>query len=200
MTKYVLNSGNLKSYPEKQKLFFAECLEGLGSNPTILIVMFSRPREYWEQTFSKYENTLNDFAPDGVTASFEMANPDRFEDQVENNDVIYIIGGDDYLLRFWLDKFDVPNIWEGKVVATSSAGSDVLVKHFWTCDWRKPMDGLGILPIKFIPHYNSAYGSDDPYRGAIDWGNAKIELEEYGDTDLPIHALEEGDFIVVEKL
>lgn len=199
MTKYVLNSGNLKSYPEKQTKFFAEFVKGLGSNPKILIVMFSRPREYWEQTFYKYENTLNDFAPDGVTASFEMANPDRFEDQVENNDVIYIIGGDDYLLRFWLDKFDVPNIWEGKVVATSSAGSDVMVKHFWTCDWRKVMDGLGILPIKFIPHYNSIYGSDDPYRGSIDWEKAMRKLEEYGDKDLPVHALEEGDYIVIEQ-
>ena len=60
------------------------------------------------------------------------------------------------------------------------------------------MDGLGILPIKFIPHYKSNWGSDDP-RGSIDWEAALRELEEYGDASLPIHALEEGEYIVIEK-
>jgi hypothetical protein len=61
------------------------------------------------------------------------------------------------------------------------------------------MDGMGILPIKFIPHYNSAYGSDDPYRGRIDWKQAKNELMHYGDESLPIYAVEEGDFVVFEQ-
>lgn len=162
MTKYVLNSGNTTQYPQKQKVFFAEILKGLGAQPKILIVLFSRPREYWEQTFQKYQSDTKNVLPQGVSASFEMATPDAFVQQIKNADVVYALGGDDYLLRFWFDKFDLPAIWEGKVVAGSSAGSDVLVKHFWTCDWRKNMDGLGILPIKFIPHFNSEYGADAP--------------------------------------
>ena len=39
---------------------------------------------------------------------------------------------------------------------------------------------------------------DDP-RGPIDWGKAHEELAEFGDKNLPIHALEEGDFIVFKK-
>lgn len=199
MTKYVLNSGNTSQYPEKQKAFFAEILKDLSTHPKILIVLFSRPREYWEETFQKYESTTKDALPDGIEAIFEMAMPDTFALQVENTDVVYVLGGDDYLLRFWFDKFDIPNIWENKVVAGSSAGSDIMVKHFWTCDWRKNMDGLGILPIKFIPHYNSSYGANDPYRGSIDWEQAKDELKHYGDENLPIHAVEEGDFIVIKQ-
>lgn len=198
MTKYVLNSGNIKSYPDKQKKFFAEFVKGLGSKPKILIVLFSRPREIWEETYQGYETTMNDSAPDGVKAEFEMAVPDKFKQQVKTCDVVYILGGDDVLLRSWLEKYDLPKLWEGKVIATSSAGSDILVKHFWTCDWRKNMDGLGIIPIKFIPHYNSDYGSDVPYRGPIDWGQAREELAEYGDKSLPIYAIEEGDFEVFE--
>lgn len=83
-------------------------------------------------------------------------------------------------------------------MAASSAGSDALVDSFWTCDWRKPLKGLGILPIKFIPHYKSDYGTDDP-RGVIDWKVAMDELKVFSDETLPIHALEEGDFIVLEK-
>jgi hypothetical protein len=84
------------------------------------------------------------------------------------------------------------------VVIGSSAGSNALVKCFWTCDWRQVKEGLGILPIKFIPHYKSAYGEGDP-RGPIDWIQAYNELAEYGDQSLPIHALEEGDFIIIDN-
>lgn len=199
MTKYVLNSGNTSQYPNKQKAFFAEILKGLGTRPKILIVLFSRPREYWEETFKKYESATKNAVSDGIEAVFEMAMPDTFARQVENNDVVYVLGGDDYLLRFWFDKYDLPAIWEGKVIAGSSAGSSILVRHFWTCDWRENMDGLGILPIKFIPHYNSNYGTDDPCRGSTNWEQAKDELKHYGDENIPIYAVEEGDFIVFEQ-
>lgn len=59
------------------------------------------------------------------------------------------------------------------------------------------MDGMGILPIKFIAHFNSEYGITDP-RGPIDWKIAKIELENFGDRNLPVYALEEGEFEVFE--
>ena len=105
--------------------------------------------------------------------------------------------GDDHLLQYWLRKFDLPKIWDGKVVATSSAGSDAMVKYFWTCDWRKNMDGLGILPIKFLPHFKSAYGDDDS-RGPIEWDGAYEELKKYKE-DLPIYALKEGEFVVINQ-
>jgi hypothetical protein len=97
-----------------------------------------------------------------------------------------------------LKQFNIPVVWDGKVVATNSASSDALSKHFWTCDWRKNMDGLDILPIKFLPHFNSDYGNNDPL-GPIDWAKSYKELESYGDKNLPIYALEEGDFVVIEQ-
>ena len=60
------------------------------------------------------------------------------------------------------------------------------------------MDGLGILPIKFLAHYKSEYGADDP-RGPINWESALEELKNYGDTSLPVHALKEGGYVVIEK-
>ena len=60
------------------------------------------------------------------------------------------------------------------------------------------MDGLGILPVKFFSHYQSDYGNDNP-RDPIDWQKGYEELKNYGDTSLPIHALKEGEFIVIEK-
>lgn len=91
-----------------------------------------------------------------------------------------------------------PALFKDKIVATNSASSDMFATHHWTCDWRACADGLGILPIKFIPHYQSEVSKDDP-RGPIDWQKAYDDLAKYGDTSLPIHALKEGEFIVVEE-
>lgn len=198
MTKYVLNSGGIRNNPGKAKEFFAEIVKGLGPKPKMLITQFSQPRENWELKFAEYESSMNDSMPDGVEAQFELAFPDQFEEQVKRSDIIYMNGGDDHLIRYWLEQYDLPKLWEGKVVAGSSAGSGVLVAHYWTCDWRKLGDGLGIVPIKFLPHYNSNYGTDDPYRGPVDWDKGLSELQKYGDTNLPVHALGEGEFVVVE--
>ena len=196
MTKYVLNSGGLRNEPALAKAFFAEVLKDLGEKPKFLICNFAKPREDWEEAFT--QDTNMDCLPDGVNPEFELAFPDTFEDQIKNCDAIYIHGGDDHLLQYWLRQFDLPAIWDGKVVATNSASSHALAKHFWTCDWRQTKDGLGILPIKFLAHYQSDFGANDP-RGPIDWEKALEELKQYGDSSLPIHALKEGEFVVVEQ-
>lgn len=98
-------------------------------------------------------------------------------------------------MQYWMRQFDIPNLFTDKVVATSSASSNMLVKHYWSSDWRACGDGLGVLPIKFIPHYDSAFGADDP-RGPINWQKAQSELAEYGDKTLPIYALKEGEYEV----
>jgi len=198
MTKYILNSGGLGNEPKLAKEYFNEIVKGLSKNPNILICFFAKQREEWEEKFVQYTNNFKNTLPEDIIPSFELAFPDKFVEQVKKSDAICIYGGDDHLVMYWLKQFDIPKIWEGKVVATNSAGSDALVKHFWTCDWRQSMDGLGILPIKFIPHYKSDFGGDDP-RGPIDWEKSYNDLKEFGDKTLPIHALKEGVSIIIEK-
>ncbi len=196
MTKYILNSGGIRNNIEGGKNFFAEAVKGLGDSPKILICLFAYPRENWDRKFKELKE--NNLYGERIDPIFDLAFPDTFEQQIKDSDIIYIYGGDDYLLQSWFKNFDIPKIWEGKVVATASASSNLLSKHFWTCDWRKCMDGFGILPIKFIPHYQSSFGSKDS-RGPIDWERAYKELESYGDTSLPIYALKEGEYVVFEK-
>lgn len=198
MTKYLINSGNVRGHKEKAKKYFAEVLKNSGSKPKILLCFFANPREEWEQRFEKYKHDFPNYTPQNVSPCYQLAFPDKFNEQCKENDIIWIHGGDDHLLQYRLRQFDLPKTWERKVVAVSSASSDAVCNAFWTCDWRKCMDGLGLVPIKFIPHYKSDYGNDDP-RGPIDWIKAHKELEEYGDKSLPIYALEEGDFVVFEE-
>lgn len=197
MTKYVLNSGGIKNQPELKKQFHQELVKGLDNNPKFLLCNFAQGREYWESKFQDYSDAITEDMPADINPSFMLAMPDSFVKQRKQANVIYFHGGDDHLLKYWMTQFDMAQLFKGKVVATSSASSDMLSTHYWTCDWRKCGDGFGILPIKFIPHYQSAFGADDP-RGAIDWGRAKQELTEYGDSALPIYALKEGEFKVFE--
>jgi hypothetical protein len=198
MTRYILNSGGLRNKPELAKLFFAEVVKGLGPQPKILICFFAVLRESWEQKFGEYSQSYAAMSPEGVSPVFELTLPETFAEQMHASDAIIIQGGDDHLIQYWLKQFDLPQLWEGKTVAGSSAGSDALVTHFWTGDWRTTMNGLGLVPIKFIAHYESQYGENDP-RGPINWKKAYEELKNYGDQTLPIYALHEGNFVVIEK-
>ena len=198
MTKYVLNSGAVGDNPEKARSFFAEISDGLGDNPKLLIGFFAQKREDWESGFEVISERVKSYAPEGVTPELALAFPDSFQDQMKSSDAIYLPGGDDHLCQYWLRQLNVPKVWDGKVVGTNSATSHAMSKHFWTCDWRKCMDGLGILDIKFLAHFNSDFGASDP-RGPIDWQKAHDELSGYGDSSLPIHALAEGDYIVIEQ-
>lgn len=198
MTKYVLNSGGLRDKTELSRLFYSEILKGFGEKPKLLLCFFAQPRDDWEEKYKQDLESIPMFVLDGVQPIFEIAFPETFAEQVERSDVIYMHGGDDHLIQYWLKRFDIEKIFKGKTIGTNSASSHALAKYFWTCDWRKCMDGLGILPIKFLAHYKSLYGENDP-RGPIDWDKAYRELSKYGDTSLPIHALEEGRFVVIEE-
>ncbi len=194
-TKYILQSGGIRNHPAKRKKFHQEVFAGT-KKPNVLICFFAQPRENWEE---KYPMSCQSIEEDTTAnATYRLAMPSTFEDDCKWADIIYMLGGDDNLIQYWLRQFDIPKIWEGKIVSGNSASSHALVKQFWTCDWRKCMDGTGIIPIKFLAHFKGTYGSDDP-RGPIDWDAAKKELEGYGNTSLTVHALEEGDYIVIEQ-
>lgn len=198
MTKYVLNSGGLGNNKESAERFFAELVKDQGDTPRILLCHFAQPRETWEESFDSYTKSFNQFMPKGVDPVYEMALPNFLTEQVDKSDVIYCHGGDDHLAMYWFKKVNAPEIWRDKVVGTNSATTNALSTHFWTCDWRELKDGLGILPIKTIVHYDSDFGVGDP-RGPIDWQAAKRDLESYGDRSLDVHALEEGEFIVFQE-
>ena len=196
MTKYVLNSGGIKRFPELKKLFHQELINELNDTLRVLVCIFAEPREYWEDKYQRCWNSITEDLPSGVTATFELALPNDFIAQCENAEVIYFLGGDDTLLQYWMRQFDLPELFKEKVVATASASSDMLSVSFWPYDWRCCMNGLGILPIKFIPHYGAQVSGTRP---PVDWEAAYQDLAAYGDKSLPVHALTEGNYLIVEQ-
>jgi hypothetical protein len=177
MTKYVLNSGGIKRQPKLKRQFHQELVKGLGDTPKILICGFAQPREYWESKFSGYSDSIIEDMPENIRPELTLAMPAEFIEQCKWADIIYFNGGDDHLLQFWMKQFDLLSLFKDRIVATNSASSAMLAAHYWTCDWRQCADGLGILPIKFIPHYKSGFGKDD-LRGPINWEESHIITSE----------------------
>lgn len=198
MTKFVLNSGGVKRHLELKRKLHRELVSNLGNHPKFLLCNFAQAREYWDVKFQSYADSIAEDMPTGVEPFFELAMPAVFEAQCDRSDILYFHGGDDHLLQYWMNQFDYSKLFHDKVVATSSASTNMLVTSFWTCDWRQCADGFGIIPIKFIPHFQSDFGSEDP-RGHIDWQKAYDELVAYGDTSLPVHAMKEGEYIIMEQ-
>lgn len=197
MTKYLLNSGGIRNSSDRGEKFFREVVSGLGANPRLLICVFAQPREDWEEKYAEDVAFFRELFDGDIQLVLDLAFPDTFEEQIRKSDAIYIHGGDDYLIQYWLKKFDLQKLFDGKTDATNSGSSHAMSRYFWTCDWRQNMEGLGILPIKFLAHFKSNYGKDDP-RGPIDWDRAYASLQDYGDKDLPIYALKEGEYIMLE--
>lgn len=130
MTKYVLNSGGIKNYPDRKKKFHRELVKDLNKSPKFLMCNFPQGREYWEVKFPGYCNAVKEDMPEGVEPSFELAMPDTFVEQCKKADVIYFHGGDEHLLNYWIQQYDIPAIFKDKVVATNSASSDMLAVAF----------------------------------------------------------------------
>ncbi len=97
MTKYILNSGGAKKYPEKELAFLNEILVGFEGEIRILYCFFAQPRESWETRFEAYSERFASLTGKADSLVFDLAFPVTFEKQAEKNDIIIIQGGDDYL-------------------------------------------------------------------------------------------------------
>ena len=187
-TKLILNSGGVKRREDLKKQFHQEMVKGLSLKLNILICTFAQGREFWEGKFPGYSASIKEDLPE-YDLSFTLAMPDDFANQIKDADIIYFNGGDDHLFAYWMDKFDF-SLFNGKVLVTNSASSDYFSSSCWNIDWKSPVIGSGILPIKFIPHYEA----DE----TIDWLKVEEELRGFGDPELPIYKLKEGEFVVLE--
>ncbi|MFA5047762.1 MAG: Type 1 glutamine amidotransferase-like domain-containing protein [Patescibacteria group bacterium] len=188
-TKYILIGGYAKAAPDGGKGFCEELVSGFTEPVKILDCLFARPKETWEKAFNDDKAFLTDRLG-GKKFVLEMADTEKFLEQVKWADAIYIRGGKEeaslveYLSadKFWLKELD------GKTLAGTSAGADAISKYFYDLDNLKVREGLGLLPIKIIVHYKSDYNAPN-----VDWDKAAEELKNYGE-DLPLVTLKEGEY------
>jgi len=193
MTKYILAGGYIHKAPDGGRAFFEELVRGFGDKGPVKILncLFARDEDSWA---SKLEENREVFSKYIDNFELILANPEKFVEQVKAADIIFLQGG---YTKPLVDKLRENGDWikylDGKTVAGSSAGGDAIAKYYSVLKTSRVGDGLGLLPIKFIPHWKSDY-SDDEVRD-IDWEAELIKMKGYRE-DLPIYTLAEGEFKV----
>ncbi len=192
MTKYILVGGYVHKASDEGQAFCEELVKGININPVkILDCMFARNREDWEEGLKKDKEFFGKFISD---FNLELANPETFTEQVRNSDIIYLKGGHTRkIMEVLSNNLDWIKELDGKVLAGTSAGGDVIAKYYAVLSTKRVGDGLGLLPIKFIPHWNSDYSDDEC--GNIGWQDELDKLKAYKE-ELPVYTLGEGEFKV----
>ncbi len=188
MSKYILVGGYVHKAEDGGKAFMEELVKGFNKPVKILDCVFADP-EQAEEKFKQDQERFSKFISD---FTLELATPEKFLEQLKECDAVFFRGGETDILIDTLNKCgDWVPLLQGKTVAGTSAGAMMLAKYSHALEQNKIMDGLGILPVKVIAHWQS-----DIYE--VKWDEALTMLKEYKE-DLPTYTLKEGDYIVIEK-
>ena len=194
MTKFILHGGVTRRRNVRNRNFYAEMLKGEKEPLKILLVFFARYRKQWKESAAETEMRFRRMSKKKLIFTIADPNEEKLARQIKENDVIYLAGG--WTLGLYRRLKPVKNLkklFNGKVVAGSSAGAIVLSKYYYDQDHGRIFDGLGFLPVKMITHYKC--------RGeyADESGEDKLNLLENHKEKLPIYAIRETEFVVVEK-
>lgn len=189
MTKYILHGGHAGRQSPDNKKFFLEMVNGSSEKINVLVVLFAREKEIWNEKFEEDKRNFSSASPQKVF-SFVLATDktSTFIEQIKHADVIYLKGGNTHWLQDRLAKIpDLKNLLSGKVIAGSSAGALVLSKYYYENDNDTYNEGLGILPIKTFCHY--AEEKSDKLAG----------LKEFGENIETIYTIPEEKFFIIEQ-
>lgn len=162
-------------YPEQVKLAFC---------------IFAQPEEQWEETRA-WNTRMFDKFKGNRTVSYQTMTKENFAEVSAWADVIYLPGGDSFALPEKLKPFDVGTLWDGKVIAGSSAGAYFLSKGFIGLRARKFGRGLGWVNSTCIAHWRAKDYEDYTDK---DWDWAEQEaLRQLPDT--PVLCIPESEFV-----
>ncbi len=193
MTKFVLVGGYPHKAADGGRAFAEAVVQGFDEPVKFLDCLFARPHDTWAKGHAQDKELFGNAVPE-KQLDMRPADPFSFMEQLTWADVLYIRGGSNEVLREALSAYrDWETVLEGKTVAGSSAGANILSTNYWSPDSLACGEGLGILPIKVIVHYGSDYNA--PH---VDWEKGYAQLQNYKE-DLPILKLPEGGFEVIER-
>ena len=153
MTKYILHGGNTSESSSDNDSFFREMTLGMKGEVQVLLNYFSRKEDEVQE---KFEQDKRSFFTNSKNKdlNFEIAEEKQLADQLKRADVMYMRGGNtSRLVEKMKYTKNHKKLFEGKVIAGSSAGAYALSKYYWGNDTRKIGKGLGILNIKTYCHY-----------------------------------------------
>ncbi len=191
MTKFILVGGYIQKAPDGGESFCKELIKGHSVPVKILDCIFARIKERWDESFLADRELFNKYIPEKF--ELHLADYENFIDQVKWADVVFLRGGSsEELIRALEERAKWKDHIEDKTIAGTSAGADALSTYYFGLDSLEARKGLGLVPIKVIPHFKSDY-----HGWEFDWNKAYSNLKSYKE-DIPILALAEGQFEVMQ--
>lgn len=157
-TKFILYGGfnPAETNPDNSK-FSQEILKDAPENARVLVVPFAKEPDRFLPTFERVLSELSTAKWQNNIIT-ESANEENFITQIKSADVIYFQGGSSSKLLETLKKFPaLDQLLKGKVIAGDSGGGNVLCKFFYSPKTDAVCEGLGIIPVKMIPHFKEEY-------------------------------------------
>jgi peptidase E len=194
MTKYFLHGGMTGVPCENNDNYYKKILNSVSGTVKVLLVYFAAEKDRWDELSEQHQAKFMAQA-DEKKIEFEIAsdNVGEFAKQVKWCDIVYIRGGSTPMLQTQLEKVsNLQELFEGKIVAGSSAGAIVFAKYYYDQDSDKIFEGLDMLHVKMITHYLST----GEYAATSGKDRLRM-LEEYAES-LPVYAIKETGFVVVE--
>lgn len=137
--------------------FFREVIKDAPDKARVLLVYFAlKPERIAPHKIDDIEQFENNKG--SKVLNYEVADESTFMEQLSRADVVYFGGGSSSRILDALAKYDdLKNKLNGKIVAGDSAGAKVLCSIYYSQKSNEITEGLGILPIKIICHYEEKY-------------------------------------------
>lgn len=190
MTKFILHGGIRHGSQQllSEMSFFSEFIKDLPKHARVLCVYAAIDSDRWEDEFKREQEKIS--ALMGLNAvELELGSNDAQElaEQIVRSDAVYFRGGySSELIKSTLMKVsNLRELLKNKIVAGSSAGAYALSKYYISVKGVLGK-GLDIVSCKVMAHYT-------------DERIAELEaLKKYGE-DLPLYALKEGEYVIIEQ-
>lgn len=158
MTKYILHGGYTSTDNELNRTFYEEIARDVPDKSTILLCYFATSGEDNSLRFKQDSDRIK-AQSHGKNFTFLFANEKDFIEQLKQSNALYMRGGSTPKLLGILQKYDdLRENLEGKTIAGSSAGAYVIGKYSAFHDDEsggKVREGLGLLPLRVVTHYES---------------------------------------------
>ncbi|MEK7620757.1 MAG: Type 1 glutamine amidotransferase-like domain-containing protein [Patescibacteria group bacterium] len=152
-TKIIVSGGYANEINSDNTKFFTEIVRDTPDKLSVLIILFAKPEDEWAK---KSQYVINQFERVGglKNIKYTVATHNNLENQLGKSDVVYIHGGNTALLIKSMQKHpDFVEKIKSKIVAGESAGTYLLSKCFYSKSLQQIRDGLGVIPIKVICHF-----------------------------------------------
>lgn len=188
-TKFILVGGYPHKAPDGGKAFYKSLVKDSDKRTKILVCLFARPQENWPKAFQQDKDFFALNLPE-VPVEMRMATREGFMEELAWCDSVYFRGGDIDLTAImaqyphWQDRL------QGKVVAGSSMGADMLSSYYFNIVTNIVEKGSGTTSAKVIVHWRSPEYKD------TEWEEGYVQLQNTGE-DLPIYKLAEGAFVEI---